>query len=173
MENGNSREIIGFDTFGEFPDTSHLESDREFLDSWNRDFKDEFLTREDLQNSFKYKGFNNIDLMKGDIKYTLSQYVNENKSLKIYLLHIDTDVYVPCKVALELLYDKVVPSGLIVFDDYSVVEGETMAVDEFFADKKYSLHKFSFSHGKPVYMKKDKGNFKYLMEYNFGCDVIS
>ena len=45
--------------------------------------------------------------------------------------------------------------GVIIFDDYAVVEGETLAIEEFFADKKILLKKFPFSHGKPSYIVKE------------------
>lgn len=84
------------------------------------------------------------------------QILAENGQMRIALLHIDTDVYEPCKVALEHLYDLIVPNGIIAFDDYSTIEGETIAVDEFFEKKKHCFNKFSFSHAKPVYMIKGK-----------------
>ena len=69
-----------------------------------------------------------------------------NPALKIALLHIDVDVYEPSKIILELLWDKVVPGGILVLDDYGTVEGETKAVDEFFSKQKVTIHKPSFYH---------------------------
>jgi Macrocin-O-methyltransferase (TylF) len=51
--------------------------------------------------------------------------------LKIALLHVDVDVYLPTKVILQELFDRVVKGGLVVFDDYGTVAGETRAIDEF------------------------------------------
>lgn len=119
--------------FGKFPLTEKVESDRKFVDNWNRRFKDELLISDmDIYKSLKLKGIGNVELIKGDIKETLPEYVKNNGHMKISLLHIDTDVYEPCKLGLETLYDKVVPNGLIVFDDYGTIEGETIVVDEFF-----------------------------------------
>lgn len=154
LENENSRKIIGFDMFGEFPDTEKVDSDKEFIDNWNKLFKDEFISREEIYDSLKLKGIGNVELIKGDINDTLPEFISKNKHMRISLLHIDTDVYEPSKLGLELLYDLIVPNGVIVLDDYGIIEGETLAVDEFFKDKKHSLQKFSFSHTKPVYMIK-------------------
>lgn len=156
LENENSRKIIGFDMFGEFPNADKVDSDKEFIDSWNELFKEEFITREEIYDSLKLKGIGNVELIKGDIHDTLPEYISENGHRRIALLHIDTDVYEPSKLGLELLYDLVVPNGVIVLDDYSTIEGETLAVDEFFSDKKHSFKKFSFSHSKPVYMIKNE-----------------
>ena len=154
IENEKSRKIIGFDMFGEFPNTEIVESDKEFINSWNNSFKDEFVTSEEIYKCLEMKGINNVELIKGNILETLPAYLKKNRQMRISLLHIDTDVYEPCKTVLELLYDLVVPNGLIVFDDYSVIEGETIAVDDFFSDKPHAFYKFPFSHSKPTYMIK-------------------
>ena len=51
---------------------------------------------------------------------------------QIALLHIDGDWYESVKACLENLYDKVVPDGIIQFDDYGYWKGAKKAVDEFF-----------------------------------------
>ena len=155
LENERSRKIIGFDMFGEFPDSPQVDSDNKFINNWNALFKDEFVTREEIYESLKLKGIGNVELVQGNIKDTLPQYLAENGQMRISLLHIDTDVYEPCKIGLELLYERVVPDGVIVFDDYSTIEGETIAVDEFFSGVKHSFRKFPFSHSKPSYMIKE------------------
>ena len=155
LENESSRKIIGFDMFGEFPDTKKVNSDKQFIQKWNEMFKEEFITPEEIYESLNLKNIENVELIKGDIHKTLPEYISKNKHLRISLLHIDTDVYEPSKLGLEMLYDLVVPNGLIIFDDYGIIEGETLAVDEFIADKKQILRKFPFAHKKPVYMIKE------------------
>ncbi len=154
LENENSRAIIGFDVFGEFPNAGRFDSDKRFVKDWNNRFKDEFVSREDIYKSLELKKISNVELVKGDISKTLPLYINEHGEMRISLLHIDTDVYEPCRLGLELLFERVVPYGLVVFDDYTATVGETAAVDEFFKDKEVKFHKFSLSHNKPVYMIK-------------------
>lgn len=154
LENQNSRKIIGFDIFGHFPGDDSVKSDQEFIRNWNETFEGEFISEEEIMKSLAVKGIGNVELVKGDIRQTLPAYLEKNGGLKLSLLHIDTDVYEPCKTGLELLYDRVVEGGLIVFDDYGCVEGETRAADEFFSGKGMELHKFPFSHNKPCYMVK-------------------
>ncbi|MFR1380504.1 MAG: TylF/MycF/NovP-related O-methyltransferase [Clostridium neonatale] len=154
LENENSRKIIGFDMFGTFPKECSIKSDKKFAEKWNDTFSDEFLSQEDLYKSLAYKKINNVQLIKGNILETLDNYILENPSTRIALLHIDTDVYEPAKKGLELLFDKVVKGGVIVFDDYATVEGETLAIEEILADKDYIIKKFPFSHTKPSYIIK-------------------
>lgn len=155
LENEKARKIIGFDMFGEFPTGGKVSSDNIFAQQWNDSFKGAFLSRDDIYNSLEYKGIHNVELVKGDITETLDTYLEDNPHLKISFLHIDTDVYEPAKVALERLYDRVVRGGVIVFDDYGTIEGETLAVDEFFKDKPFPIKKFTFSHTKPAYIIKE------------------
>ena len=129
-------------------------SDEKFIDNWNEQFKDEFISREDILDCLKNKKFENIELIQGDILKTLDEYVEKHPELRIAFLHIDTDVYAPAKKGLEVLFDRVVRGGLVVFDDYAVIEGETLAVDEFFKDTDYIFEKFSFSHTKPSFLIK-------------------
>ena len=51
------------------------------------------------------------------------------------------DVKKPTDFVLKQLYERVVPVGLIVFDDYNAVDGETISVDEFLFNKKLKLEK--------------------------------
>ena len=50
----------------------------------------------------------------------------------IAVLHCDTDFYVSTKLELELLYDRLVPGGLLWVDDYCWFQGSRKATDEFF-----------------------------------------
>jgi len=61
---------------------------------------------------------------------------------QIALLRIDGDWYSSTKVCLELLYDKVVEGGFVVFDDYYTWDGCTRAVNEFLADKSERLEQY-------------------------------
>ena len=51
----------------------------------------------------------------------------------IAILRLDGDWYASTKVCLEYLYDKVVPGGIVIIDDYGTYEGCRKAVDEFMA----------------------------------------
>jgi O-methyltransferase len=53
------------------------------------------------------------------------------------LVHVDVDLYRPTLDACEFFYDRMVPGGLFVFDEYGfpTCRGERNAVDEFFHDR--------------------------------------
>lgn len=153
LEAEGSRKIIGFDVFDFFPEAKN-DADKKFRDVWVKQTNNEFLTQEELYKSFKHKKIENVELVKGNIMETAQEYVKNHPELKVALLHIDTDIYEPAKEALEVFYDRVVKGGIIAFDDYGTVGGETKAVDEFF-DNKVRLQKLSFSYRKPSFIIKE------------------
>ena len=54
---------------------------------------------------------------------------------RIALLRIDTDWYASHRHLLHALYDRVVPGGVVIFDDYGHFTGAKRAVDEFRAER--------------------------------------
>lgn len=154
LENEKSRKIVGFDVFEKFPCVDKVKSDVEFVEKWNIRFEKEFLTKQDIEKSLALKDIKNVELIQGNILETVEEYLYNNPHTKIAMLHIDTDVYEPAKKGLELLWERIVPNGLLVLDDYGIIEGETVAVDEFFKDKKVIINKYPFSHQKPSYIIK-------------------
>ena len=151
LESKYSRKIIGFDAFGKFPNQKEI-LDAEFIETFEKE-SGQGISKEDLELALENKELKNFELIKGDILETLPKYIDKNKHLKIALLHIDVDVYKPTLCILENLYKHVVKGGIIVLDDYGTVEGETRAIDEFFADKNLLVSKLSISHI-PAYIVK-------------------
>jgi hypothetical protein len=87
-----------------------------------------------------------IELVVGDVEETVPDYVRRNPGLRIALLHFDVDLYRPTRVALEQLWPLVVPGGVVAFDEYGIPpwEGESRAVDEFFAGRDVELKRFDW-----------------------------
>jgi hypothetical protein len=153
LENENSRKVIGFDIFDEFPEIT-FDKDKKYKDSFVHD-AGKSLAIENLNDVLKNKRFTNFSLIKGDILETVPKYCEDNPHLKIALLHIDTDTYEPVEITLRLMWDKIVKGGIVILDDYGVWPGETQAVDEFFADKNITIKKLPISHDRPSYIIKN------------------
>lgn len=141
LENTYSRKIIGFDIFGEFPKTDN-DDDNKFIQRFEEQGGNG-ISKEALEDFIKHKKINNIELIKGNVFDTLDEFLEKNKQIKISLLHLDLDVYKPTKFILEKLYERMVPGGIIVFDDYGTVKGATDAIDEFFKEKNKKIEKLS------------------------------
>ena len=69
------------------------------------------------------------------------------------MLHLDMDVKEPTSFALDLLYERIVPGGVIVVDDYNAVEGATQAVDDFLQKTGLKIEKDPF-YVLPSYIRK-------------------
>ena len=77
--------------------------------------------------------FYQVEVFEGDVCDTLP----ESGLEKLSLAHIDCDQYVPTKFLCEFLYERMVPEGIMMFQNYSLglTYGERIAVDSFFKDK--------------------------------------
>ena len=145
LEHQHSRKVIGFDIFGKFPDDLNLDSDRKFVAQFEG-AGGYGISKEELESHLERKKTTNYQLIAGDIRFTINEFLEKNPALKIALLHIDVDVYEPTKVILESLWDKVVKGGILMLDDYGTVAGETKAVDEFFEGQDVVVHKPKYYH---------------------------
>jgi hypothetical protein len=151
LEGEYSRKLIGFDAFGKFPYTT-VAADQEFIKGFE-EVGGDGISESELEEVLKYKKVENFELVKGDVCKTIPEYLLKHPELKIALLHIDVDIYEPTKAILENLYDRIVPGGLLVLDDYALIEGETRAVDEFFKGKDILIEKLPISHT-PTFIRK-------------------
>jgi hypothetical protein len=154
LESPHSRKIIGFDAFGEFPDHNEDDANKSFIRRFH-DAGGDGITREAFLEVLAHKGFENFELVEGNICQTLPKYVLDHPELKISLLHVDVDVYEPTKVILAELFSRVVKGGVVVFDDYGTVAGETRAIDEFMlqAGRSMLIEKLPISHI-PAYIRR-------------------
>jgi Macrocin-O-methyltransferase (TylF) len=153
LENDFSRKIVGFDAFGAFPKTNLTSSaDHEFIERFENEGGDGLAVGE-VKALCDRKGFRNIVLQEGNVFDTLPRYLIANPEVRIAFLHLDMDVKEPTGYALEILYDRVVPNGLIVFDDYNAVAGETDAVDQFLVKRKLSIQKIHY-YAVPAFVTK-------------------
>jgi len=144
LENDDSRKIVGFDAFGEFPkENLSLANDVRLIDKFEGDggFG---ISKEDLESCLAKKSITNVFLHEGNVFDTVPKFLDENPQCKISLLHLDMDVYEPTKRCFELLFKRMVKGGLIVVDDYNAVEGATRATDEFIAKENLSVEKLPF-----------------------------
>lgn len=144
LESPYSRKVIAFDAFGKFPRQVNAE-DRSFAERFEEEAGTGISIGE-LKKIFSHKGFQNYELVRGDIGKTVPDYVRSHPELKIALLHVDVDVYEPSAVILDHLFDRIVRGGLAIFDDFGTVAGETRAIDEFFQGRDVVLEKLPISH---------------------------
>ena len=149
----SNKKIIAFDAFGKHP-TTKISSDytrRKKLLSHGK----EAISEKQLRKILKQKGLEkNIELIEGDITQTVPRYLKSHPKLKISLLNLDVDFYEPSITILKNFYPKLSKHGILMLDDYGIWDGETMAVNEYFRNKKIKIRKFPFSQT-PSYIIKN------------------
>ena len=144
LESNTSRKIVGFDTFGEFPNINvSNKNDKEFISTHTKVAGDS-LSKEEMTEIINFKKFDNVELIKGNIFETLEIYLKKNRHTKLSLLHMDLDVFEPTEFALNLLYERVARGGIIIFDDYPYIEGAMKAVDTFLSKYDLKIQKLPF-----------------------------
>lgn len=130
LENSYSRPILGFDAFGSFPTDGVQEvADQTFIEKFEA-AGGPGISRESLEGLIAAKGYANTTLVEGNIFDTIPAYLEKHPALKIAFLHLDVDVYEPTAFALDQLLPHMARGGLVVFDDYGLVQGATRAADE-------------------------------------------
>jgi Macrocin-O-methyltransferase (TylF) len=149
-----TRRVYGFDNFAGFTDLhekdgAETERGNKQVGGWNAGpFRDELMQHIDMfhEDSFLPRA-KRVVMTEGDIRITAQKFADENPGVRISLLHLDVDLYEPTLAALKAFYPLVVKGGLVVFDEYGLVEwpGESKAVEEYFGDNMPVLEKFPFT----------------------------
>jgi hypothetical protein len=146
LSNPAAKKVIGFDAFGEFPETAFA-GDQKWREKFIADAGEQGIGVDQLMDVLRHKKMDqNVELIQGDVCQTIPAYLDQHPELRISLLNIDVDVYEPTKAVLTYLYDRVVRGGVILFDDYAnVFPGANAAVEEFFADKPVEIKRFPYA----------------------------
>lgn len=154
FEAAETRPLIGFDTFGKFPETAFAadyERRQQFVNAAGEDSVSESQLREMLGHKDCAK---NVTLVAGDICETVPAFVAGHPELRIALLHVDVDIYEPTRAVMQHLAPLVVRGGVIVFDDYGIFPGATLAVDQFMADRVERIEKLPYASAPAFVIKR-------------------
>jgi O-methyltransferase len=141
---GDPRRLWLYDTFaGMSEPTQHDKSAETAVpayDAWKKHQRDTLnewclAPLDEVRRNMKSTGYpaELVRYVAGKVEETLSE--PSNIPDRIALLRLDTDWYESTRAELEALYDKLVPGGVLIVDDYAYWEGARRAVDEFFASR--------------------------------------
>ncbi|UDM00278.1 TylF/MycF/NovP-related O-methyltransferase [Streptomyces longhuiensis] len=86
-------------------------------------------TLDDVKSGFRYVPYpeDRLHFVRGKVEDTVPRQAPE----QISILRLDTDWYASTKHELDHLYDRLVPGGVLLIDDYGYWQGSRQAVDEF------------------------------------------
>lgn len=138
----NNKNVFGFDIFDQDSLVQSINT------SDNAVMRSLFVERNfDAKNYEEYLnkvlvliGFNNFSIIKGDVFDTVPNFLEENPGFRVSVVNFDLDTDEPTYHCMNLLYDRLVPGGVMVFDEYAVNEWtESNAVDRFISNKRIRL----------------------------------
>jgi hypothetical protein len=144
-EANSIRKVIGFDFFNPgFVENLEDEIDRVtmeqvFTRTESGDFSQAGIHKKIVNAGFDESRF---ELVPGDISITSAEYAKSRPGFRISLLYLDLDLDRPTYDTLVNLWDRVVPGGVVVFDEYAYHSwSESNAVDRFMNEKGLYLYK--------------------------------
>ncbi len=147
QSHGNTqRSLFLFDTYEGMSEPTADDS------TYNNLSADELLKNSDKEDATSVWCYSSIDEVKQNlystgydktklffIKGKVEETLPDDNIRKIALLRLDTDWYESTKQELETLYDKLVPGGVLIIDDYGHWSGAKKAVDEFIQTRNLPL----------------------------------
>lgn len=138
----SNKKVVGFDIFDTVEAKSILDKDGE-ADKENmfvvydrvdpNDLTLKSVTERITQNGVDPDKFK---LVKGDVAESIPQFLQENPGFRISLLYIDVDLDRPTYYTLINLWDRILPGGVILFDEYEYHKfNESTGVEKFLKER--------------------------------------
>ena len=133
----SNKKVIGFDIFDSDNKDEILNKDGDFDKQkmnlvYSKVVSEELTLKavESRLNEMNVK--NKFQLEKGDVEFILPPFLKNNPGLRVCLIYIDVDLERPTYHSLKNLWDRLLPGGIIVFDEYEYHKfSESNGVDKF------------------------------------------
>jgi len=141
----DQRKIYGFDSFEGLPELTEKDQTRIAVEKTVEMKKGGYDHPQSYPDLFRFvESDANTELIKGWFDKTVPEFFNKNPHVSLAFVHLDADLYDSTLVVLENTWERLVPGGIILFDELNIPNfpGETEAYTDFFKDKegKYTLH---------------------------------
>jgi len=141
--------IVGFDTFEGAIGLSDNDKNNYSFERKNGEYyADSFEDLKQAIEIFDYdRALNHLDkvfLIKGDIRKTSVDYLQENPQTVIRILSLTMNFYEPTLIALESLYPKLSKGGIVICNGLNYASGATKALDEYLGISNLKLKTFDF-----------------------------
>ena len=138
-----NKQMFLYDTFGKIPINNLTKNEdiifaNHFLNEKNLPIID---YREKVDSLFcEYKLNHNVHFIKSDVNSLVAEQIPKN----IAFVHLDLDFFEPTYCMLSLVYDKIIPGGIIIIDDYYLdLLNCKHAVDKYFEEKGINIREIS------------------------------
>lgn len=149
----SNKKVIGFDIFNPSEYNKSVNDsklDKERMNTVYSRVKDNELSLKGVENNLsKMCIHKKYLLVEGDVEVSIPSFLEKNPGLRVSMLYIDCDLERPTYYSLKYLWDRILPGGIILFDEYE-------------------YHGFSESNGVDKFLKEN--NIEYnLISTNFMC----
>jgi len=142
---GNSnKKVVGFDIFDVIESEKILKNDnkidRESMNIIYNRVEHDDLTLEAVKNNLINTNISEDKylLVKGDVEHSIPKFLIENPGFRISLLYIDVDIDRPTYFAMKYLWDRILPGGVIIFDEFEYHKySESTGLEKFL--KEYNI----------------------------------
>lgn len=140
----SNKKVIGFDLFDTQEASFILNSKDSNIDKitmtteYCKVDQAELCLNKVEENLYKIsdKSNNKIKLIKGDIENSVPKFIQENPGFRTSLIYMDVDIARPTYHALINLWDRLLPGGIILFDEYEHhIFSESLGTEKFLKDK--------------------------------------
>lgn len=138
----SNKKVLGFDIFGTIEADEILNKDSK-LDKESMNIVYNRVNLDDLSlESVKGRlldtkiSTDKYELIKGDVETSIPKFLEENPGFRISMLYIDVDLDRPTYYALKFLWDRILPGGVILFDEFEYHKfTESNGVEKFLKEK--------------------------------------
>lgn len=141
-----NRKIIGFDTFGGFPEVDAKDGRQVATSDYavSADYSqslEQLLAIHEAMSPLAH--IEKHELVEGDAIVTLASYLDQNPHTIVAMAYFDFDIYAPTKACIEAILPRVPKGGILAFDELNCpgFPGETAAVLETIGLQRYQLRR--------------------------------
>ena len=153
---GSAKRVIGFDLF-ERGDLGAEGRDRAEIVEFFHESGYEGVTTQQIYDMVSAAGLDlsRCELVEGDVRETAPAFTASRPGFRISLLNIDMDLAAPTKAALESLWPRVSPGGIVILDEYGIDKwSESAAVDDFIGESGVELRSLTWARTPTAYIVK-------------------
>lgn len=142
----SNKKVIGFDIFSREESGNILNKDSKLdKDAMNVVYDrvdDSELTLEAVRKRLSATKTDKFKLIDGDVEFSMPTFLQENPGFRASLIYIDVDLERPTYHTLANMWDRLLPGGVILFDEYEYHKfSESIGVERFLKerDMEYTL----------------------------------
>ena len=140
LENKISKKFYGLDTFSGYLGEDMRGANKDSIFNFvNRVWDSE---KEKVENRLSFYGKENYQIIEGDCKKTIPEYIKNGTFSQFSLVYIDCNLYRPSVTSMDRLYPLLQTGGIMAIDEHTT-GGETRAIKEI--AKKYNQELCFFS----------------------------